>query len=191
VWQKESEITRCRAGSGQQRIDGEHRSFFGFITESSRRLAEDPAILSGMAFLPADRHLLRAKDLADARYFEPLEVADLARAAGLSRAHFSREFRQAFGEPPHTYLLTRRLERAAALLRTTDRTVAEICFAVGLSSVGSFTTSFGRMFGMSPKAYRDAHPPAAAHALLPACVLRVYGRPRNRTFREDKGASRG
>ncbi|HEY7934297.1 MAG TPA: helix-turn-helix transcriptional regulator [Solirubrobacteraceae bacterium] len=144
-----------------------------------------------MAFLPADRHLLRAKDLADARYFEPLEVADLARAAGLSRAHFSREFRQAFGEPPHTYLLTRRLERAAALLRTTDRTVAEICFAVGLSSVGSFTTSFGRMFGMAPKAYRDAHPPAASHALLPACVLRVYGRPRNRTFREDKDASRG
>ena len=78
-----------------------------------------------VAFVPADRHLLRAKDLADARYFEPLDVDDLARAAGLSRAHFSREFRRAFGESPHAYLLTRRLERAAALLRTTDRSVAD------------------------------------------------------------------
>ena len=74
-----------------------------------------------MQFVPPARHLLRAKDLADARYFEPLDVDDLARAAGLSRAHFSREFRRAFGESPHAYLLTRRLERAAALLRGTDR----------------------------------------------------------------------
>src|SRR5499426_2211149 len=98
--------------------------------------------------LPA-RHLLKAKDLADARYFEPLTVADLARAAGLSRAHFSREFRATFGEAPHQYLLTRRLERAAALLRNTDRSVAEICFMVGLRSVGSFTTSFRRVYGIS------------------------------------------
>jgi methylphosphotriester-DNA--protein-cysteine methyltransferase len=69
-----------------------------------------------MAFVPPARHLLRARDLADARYFEPLDVDELARAAGLSRAHFSREFRRAFGESPHAYLLTRRLERAAALL---------------------------------------------------------------------------
>src|SRR5215208_6660936 len=107
-----------------------------------------------MAFVPPARHLLRAKDLADARYFEPLGVDDLAGAAGLSRAHFSREFRRAFGEPPHSYLLTRRLERAAALLRDTDRSVADICFSVGLQSVGSFTTSFRRMFGVSPTAYR-------------------------------------
>ena len=138
-----------------------------------------------MAFVPPARHLLKAKDLADARYSEPLKVSDLAGAAGLSRAHFSREFRAAFGESPHQYLLTRRLERAAALLRTTDNSVAEVCFAVGLSSVGSFTTSFGRMFGMSPTAYRAAHPPAAAYALIPTCVLRTHGRPRNRTFRED------
>lgn len=85
-----------------------------------------------MAYVPAARHLLRAKDLADARYFEDLGVDDLARAAGLSRAHFSRAFRAAFGEPPHAYLLTRRLERAAALLRTTDRSVADVCFSVGL-----------------------------------------------------------
>src|ERR1044071_4911377 len=103
---------------------------------------------------PPARHLLRAKDLADARYFEPLNVSDLARAAGLSPAHFSREFRRTFGESPHAYLLTRRLERAAALLRNTDRSVTDICFAVGLRSVGSFTTSFTRTFGMSPTRYR-------------------------------------
>jgi AraC-like DNA-binding protein len=139
-----------------------------------------------VAFVPADRHLLRAKDLADARYFEPLGVDDLAEAAGLSRAHFSREFRRAFGESPHAYLLTRRLERAAALLRTTDRSVAEICLAVGLQSIGSFTTSFKRMYGRSPTAYRAAFPPAAHLAMVPTCVVRAYGRPQHRTFREDR-----
>ena len=138
-----------------------------------------------MAFVPPARHLLRAKDLADARYFEPLGVDDMARAAGLSRAHFSREFRRAFGESPHAYLLTRRLERAAALLRTTDRSVADICFSVGLQSVGSFTTSFTRTYGMSPTAYRAAFPPRPQHALVPACVVRAYARPQHRTFRED------
>ena len=123
------------------------------------------------------RQLLRAKDLADSRYFEPLDVATLARAARLSPAHFSREFRRVFGESPHQYLLTRRLERAAALLRTTDRTVADICVTVGLRSVGSFTTSFGRMFGLSPTAYRASHPPAADRARIPTCVLLAWGRP--------------
>src|SRR6478736_7676884 len=144
-----------------------------------------------MAFVPPARHLLRAKDLADARYFEPLDVEDLARAAGLSRAHFSREFRRTFGESPHAYLLTRRLERAASLLRATDRSVAEICFDVGLRSVGSFTTSFTRTYGVSPTAYRAAFPPASHYALVPACVLRAYGRPQHRTFREDDGSARG
>jgi AraC-like DNA-binding protein len=138
-----------------------------------------------MAFAPPARHLLRAKDLADARYFEPLAVADLARAAGLSRAHFSRQFRSAFGDSPHAYLLTRRLERAAALLRSTDRSVAEICFSVGLQSVGSFTTSFTRTYGVPPTAYRVTFPPASLQARVPTCVLRVYGRPQHRTFRED------
>src|SRR5690242_10224046 len=109
------------------------------------------------------RHLLRAKDLIEARYRDPLDVATLARAARLSTAHFSREFRRAFGETPHQYLLTRRLERAAALLRGTDHSVADVCFSVGLSSVGSFTTSFGRTYGMSPTAYRAANPPASTH----------------------------
>lgn len=138
-----------------------------------------------MAFVPPARHLQRAKDLADARYFEPLGVDDMARAAGLSRAHFSREFRRAFGESPHAYLLTRRLERAAALLRTTDRSVADVCLSVGLQSVGSFTTTFTRTFGMSPTAYRAAFLPAADQARVPSCYVRAYARPRHRTFRED------
>ena len=142
-----------------------------------------------MSTVPPARHLLRAKDLADARFGEPLGVADLARAAGLSPAHFSREFRRTFGESPHAYLLTRRLERAAAMLRTTDRSVADICIAVGLTSVGSFTTSFNRMFGMSPTAYRASFPPAATWARVPACIVRAYARPQNRTFREDTAAS--
>ncbi len=140
-----------------------------------------------MASLPPARYLLRARDLVDTRYAEPLDVDDLAREAGLSRAHFSTAFRRAFGETPHAYLLTRRLERAAALLRQTDHSVADICMSVGLSSLGSFTTSFRRMYGCTPTAYRAAYPPAADLALIPACVLRAYGRPQNRTFREDAG----
>lgn len=143
-----------------------------------------------MAYVPPARHLLRARDLADARYFERLDVDDLARAAGLSRAHFSREFRRAFGESPHAYLLTRRLERAAALLRTTDNSVAEICLAVGLQSIGSFTTSFTRTYGKSPTAYRESFPPASQYVRIPTCVARAYGRPQNRTFREDSGKAR-
>jgi AraC-like DNA-binding protein len=143
-----------------------------------------------MAFVPTTRHLTRAKDLADARYSERLDVDDLARAAGLSRAHFSREFRRAFGESPHAYLLTRRLERAAALLRMTDRSVADICFSVGLRSVGSFTSSFTRTYGMTPTAYRATFPPAAQHAMVPSCVVRAYGRPQRSTFGEDRAQTR-
>ena len=143
-----------------------------------------------MAVVPSERHLLRAKDLADGGYAEPLSVDDLANAAGLSRAHFSREFRRVFGESPHAYLLTRRLERAAALLRATDRSVVEICFEVGLRGVGSFTTSFTRTYGMTPTAYRASFPPASQYALIPTCVLRAHGRPQHRTFREDDEAKR-
>jgi AraC-like DNA-binding protein len=130
-----------------------------------------------LAVVHPARHLLRAKDLADARYREPLDVRTLARAARLSPAHLSREFKRAFGESPHQYLLSRRLERAAALLRATDRSVSDICFTVGLRSVGSFTSSFGRTFGMSPTAYRAAHPPAARRARVPTCVLLAWARP--------------
>jgi AraC-like DNA-binding protein len=136
------------------------------------------------------RHLLRAKDLVDASYRAPLDVPGLARAAHLSPAHFSREFRRAFGETPHQYLLTRRLERAAQLLRNTDHSVAEICVTVGLRSVGSFTTSFGRAFGLSPKAYRDAHPPSE-RARVPTCVLQAYARPHSSSFGEDSRAQHG
>ena len=130
-----------------------------------------------LTVVPPARHLLRAKDLVDARYREPLDVPTLARAARLSPAHFSREFRKAFGETPHQYLLTRRLERAAALLRNTERSISEICFDVGLRSVGSFTTSFGRTYGLSPAAYRAAHPPAVLQASVPTCILLAWARP--------------
>ncbi len=139
-----------------------------------------------LVVVPPARHLLRARDLADARYREPLGAADLAAAAGLSRAHFSREFRRTFGISPHAYLLTCRLERAAALLRTTDRSVADVCVSVGLASVGSFTSSFTRTFGRPPLAYRAAFPPAAAQARVPACVVRFHPRPQHRTFGEDR-----
>jgi AraC-like DNA-binding protein len=136
------------------------------------------------------RHLLRAKDLADWRYVEPLTVDDLARAAGLSRAHFSRAFRAAFGESPHAYLLSRRLERAAAMLRYTDRSVADICMAVGLESVGSFTSSFKRSYGKTPMHYRASFPPAKVYARVPECILRVYGRAaKASTFGEDTRSS--
>jgi AraC-like DNA-binding protein len=138
--------------------------------------------------VPPERHLLRAKDVADARFREPLDVPALARAAYLSPAHFSREFRRAFGETPHQYLLSRRLERAAELLRNTDRSVADVCFIVGLRSVGSFTTSFRRVYGLSPTAYRAAHPPVE-RARIPTCVLQAYARRHSSSFREDNNAA--
>jgi AraC-like DNA-binding protein len=142
------------------------------------------------ARLPLSRHLLRARDLADTRYAEDLTVADMARAAGLSPSHFSTAFKRAFGESPHQYLLTRRLERAAALLRVTDWSVADVCFAVGAGSVGSFTASFSRVYGCSPTAYRRRWPPAARLVRIPNCVAMAYARPQNRTFREDAGQRR-
>ena len=144
-----------------------------------------------MVYAPPARHLLRAKDLADARYSEPLDVDDMAAAAGLSRAHFSREFRRTFGESPYAYLLTRRLERAASLLRLTDRSVMDVCLSVGLQSLGSFTSSFTRAYGMSPTAYRAEFPPAVAHAVIPSCFVRAYGRPQRSTFGEDRAPDPG
>lgn len=133
-----------------------------------------------MAPVPSDRHLLRARDMIDARYAEPLDIDALARVARASPAHFARSFRRAFGETPHQYLLTRRMERAAALLRGTEHSVARICAEVGLTSVGSFTTSFKRTFGDTPTAYRAAHPPAARVAPIPTCKLMAWTRPLGR-----------
>jgi AraC-like DNA-binding protein len=110
--------------------------------------------------------LLRVKDLIDARYAEPLDGDALARVAGLSSARFSRRFHQAFGESPHQYLISRRMERAAALLRSTDYPVP-----------GSFTTSFGRAYRLSPTAYRASHQPDVAGAAIPSCELRRWSRP--------------
>ena len=161
---------------------------FGVI----RRLASDDSRPTGrhtravLAPHPA-RHLLRAKDLVDARYRDPLDVKTLARAAKLSPAHFSREFRREFGESPHQYLLMRRLERAASLLRTTDRSVADICLTVGLRSVGSFTTSFRRRFGMTPTEYRAAHPPAALRVRIPTCVQLAWARPETARLEKTAG----
>jgi AraC-like DNA-binding protein len=125
---------------------------------------------------PLERHLLRARDLIDTRYADALDVPTLAARAGVSPAHFARRFRATFGETPHQYLLSRRLERAQFLLRETDRSVAQVCVDVGLSSVGSFTTSFRRVVGMTPTAYRElARAPLPG---IPMCVLRDLTRPR-------------
>ena len=132
-----------------------------------------------------DRYLLRAKDLIDARYADPLDTAALAARACCSEAHFIRSFKRAFGETPHQYLLTRRLERAAALLRNTDYSVAEVCLNVGLTSVGSFTSSFRRIYGTTPTAYRAAFPPAARFVPIPTCVVMAHARP-SRNGEDDR-----
>lgn len=133
------------------------------------------------------RHLLRAKDFIDTHYRERIDVATVAKAAHQSPAHFTRQFRDAFGETPHQYLLTRRMERAAALLRNTDYSVARICVTVGLSSVGSFTTAFRRTFGEAPAHYRARSPSPFAQAVIPTCVFEAISRPRSSRIREDTG----
>jgi AraC-like DNA-binding protein len=133
-----------------------------------------------MSQVPPARYLLRAKDFVDAHYADPITVEDLAAAARLSLAHFSRMFRRTFGESPRAYLQSRRLERAAALLRYTDRSVTDICVMVGLHSVGSFTTSFAQVYGTSPAAYRADMPPASVHARIPSCILQRDTRPMSR-----------
>ena len=143
----------------------------------------------GVATTHPNRHLLRAKDLIDARYADPLDTAALAERAHCSEAHFIRSFKRAFGETPHQYLLTRRLERAAALLRNTDYKVAEVCVNVGLASVGSFTSSFRRVYGMTPTEYRTAYPSAARMVPVPTCVVMATAKPSRNG--EDRGSRPG
>jgi transcriptional regulator GlxA family with amidase domain len=135
---------------------------------------------------PLARHLLRARDLMDTAYAEPLELGALARIAGVSPRHFSRSFRRTFGETPHQYLLTRRIERARYLLRTTDMLVAEVCLEVGWGSVGSFTTTFRRHVGVSPTEYRRENGDSSETERIPLCFIKAWTRlPGNGAFGED------
>jgi AraC-like DNA-binding protein len=123
--------------------------------------------------------LRRVRDRIDREYARPLDVEALARDAHMSAGHLSREFKQAYGESPYSYLMTRRIERAMALLRCGELSVTEVCFAVGCSSLGTFSTRFAELTGMSPSAYRREQ--ALATAGMPSCVARQVTKPvRNR-----------
>jgi AraC-like DNA-binding protein len=123
--------------------------------------------------------LRRVRDRIDREYAQPLDVEALARGAHMSAGHFSRQFRLAYGESPYSYLMTRRIERAMALLRRGDLSVTEICFAVGCSSLGTFSSRFTELVGMPPSTYRRQA--ARATAGLPSCVVKQVTRPiRNR-----------
>jgi AraC-like DNA-binding protein len=122
--------------------------------------------------------LRRVRDRIDRDYTQPLDVEALARGAHMSAGHLSREFRRAYGESPYSYLMTRRIERAMALLRRGDLSVTDVCFAVGCSSLGTFSTRFTELVGMPPSAYRDRTAPAAE---MPSCEAKKVTRPiRNR-----------
>ncbi|MCA0294754.1 MAG: helix-turn-helix transcriptional regulator [Actinobacteria bacterium] len=128
-------------------------------------MAQSPRVLA---------HLRRARDLIDREYARPLDVPSMARQALMSPAHFSREFRTAYGETPYGYLMTRRIERAMALLRA-GSSVTDACMAVGATSLGSFSTSFTQLVGETPSAYR-ARDHAASEA-MPSCIAKVLTRP--------------
>lgn len=129
--------------------------------------------------------LRRVRDRIDREYAEPLDVAALARGAHMSAGHLSRSFKAAYGESPYAYLMTRRIERAMALLRRGDLSVTEICFEVGFSSLGTFSTRFAELVGMPPSVYRRE---AAGEASLPSCVVKQVTRPiRNREAPEGDG----
>jgi AraC-like DNA-binding protein len=131
--------------------------------------------------------LRRVRDRIDREYARPLDVEALARGVHMSAGHLSRRFRQAYGEPPYSYLMTRRVERAMALLRRGDLSVTEVCFTVGCWSLGTFTTRFTELVGVSPGAYREQQVEAAAG--IPSCVEKHVTRPiRNREGRTGSSA---
>src|SRR5215218_9657087 len=129
-----------------------------------------------MSSKPADQRLRdlarlrRVRDRIDREYAQPLDVEALARDVHMSAGHLSRQFRQAYGEPPYSYLMTRRIERAMALLRRGDLSVTEVCFEVGCSSLGTFSTRFTELVGVPPSTYRRDQ--AQATEGLPACVVK-------------------
>jgi AraC-like DNA-binding protein len=141
-----------------------------------------------MASTPAEAQRLRdlallrrVRDRIDREYAQPLDVESLARDAHMSAGHFSREFRRAFGESPYSYLMTRRIERAMALLRRGDLTVTEVCFEVGCSSLGTFSSRFTELVGMPPSSYRREQEHERATEGMPACVAKQVTKPiRNR-----------
>ncbi len=133
-------------------------------------------------------HLRRARDLMDREYARPLDVAALARAALMSTAHFSRQFRATYGETPYAYLMTRRIERAKALLRRGDLSVTEVCIAVGCTSLGSFSARFTQLVGETPTAYRARD--HGALASVPGCVAKDLTRPQPHA-EQDRRSARG
>lgn len=129
-------------------------------------------------------HLRRARDLMDREYARPLDVAAMARTALMSTAHFSRRFREAYGETPYAYLMTRRIERAKALLRHRDMSITEVCMAVGCTSLGSFSTRFTELVGETPTAYRARDHRALAR--VPGCIARDLTRPSRKPSRIEE-----
>jgi AraC-like DNA-binding protein len=134
-----------------------------------------------------NRRLLRARDAMDRAYAGPLDVRAVAAVAHISPAHFSRCFRAVFGESPHRYLQRRRVERSMFLLRESDRTVTDICFDVGFSSVGTFSRTFREIVGQTPSAYREGHGPIVA----PHCVQLAAMRPRRSAGRPAQESTFG
>ncbi|MCX5383939.1 helix-turn-helix transcriptional regulator [Streptomyces sp. NBC_00083] len=133
-------------------------------------------------------HLRRARDLIDREYAEPLDVPAMARHALMSPAHFSRRFRAVYGETPYSYLMTRRIERAMALLRG-GAGVTEACMAVGCTSLGSFSSRFTEVVGETPSAYRSRE--HSAVAAMPPCVAKLHTRPTRTAARRNRGADDG
>ena len=130
--------------------------------------------------------LRRVRDRIDREYAQPLDVEALARGVHMSAGHLSREFRKAYGESPYGYLMTRRIERAMALLRRGDLSVTDVCFAVGCSSLGTFSTRFSELVGVSPSAYKDD----PLHDNIVSCLSKQVTRPvRNREARSERSTS--
>ena len=136
-----------------------------------------------------NRRMLRARDAMDRTYGEPLDVPTLAAVAHVSEAHFIRTFKATFGETPHRYLQRRRVERAMALLVSTDRSITDICMSVGFSSLGTFSRTFRDVLGESPSEYRE-RAKGDRRPYIPGCVEMAWDRPASSTFGEDPGSGR-